>query len=216
MEESRFMYEIHPIKPINNLIPGRSIVTPCSMQLTKEEVLLCMKNANVWRRFGSKPMERVTIANLDQMHTPNGHLLNSTDTVQQAIKDAEHIVKLCVNPYNGDRFFITDTGEKDNAFTEKYISSTSIDDKNRFALINDVKGRRFPIEIIGEPAKTEIPDIKETAFKENTDSNKEDSDFLAGNGEESSATSYDVNSSPSKEQTKNKKSSNTIKTGKRK
>lgn len=69
MVTERFLYEIHPHRPIKNLIPGRSIIKPCSMKLTKEEVLTCMKSGPVFRAFPGKDLIRVTGSNLDQLHT---------------------------------------------------------------------------------------------------------------------------------------------------
>ncbi len=69
MITERFLYEIHPHRPIKNLIPGRAIIKPCSMKLTKEEVLTCMQSGPVFRAFPGKDLIRVTGSNLDQLHT---------------------------------------------------------------------------------------------------------------------------------------------------
>ncbi len=68
MDNERYLYEIRPIKPIKDLIPGKLIKKPCSMQLTKDEVLHCMKYGSVWRRFTGKDPLKVTGNNLDFMH----------------------------------------------------------------------------------------------------------------------------------------------------
>lgn len=66
----RFLYEIRPIKPINDLIPGKGIKAPCSMQLTKEEALHCMKYGSVYRNFSDSGMNpiRVTGSTIDRLH----------------------------------------------------------------------------------------------------------------------------------------------------
>lgn len=66
----RFLYEIRPIKPIKDLIPGKGIKAPCSMQLTKEEVLHCMKYGSVYRNFSDSGMNpiRVTGSTIDRLH----------------------------------------------------------------------------------------------------------------------------------------------------
>ena len=66
----RFLYEIRPIKPIKDLIPGKGIKAPCSMQLTKEEALHCMKYGSVYRNFSDSGMNpiRVTGSTIDRLH----------------------------------------------------------------------------------------------------------------------------------------------------
>ena len=69
----RFLYEIRPIKPIKDLIPGKGIKAPCSMQLTKEEALHCMKYGSVYRNFSDSGMNpiRVTGSTIDRLHNAN-------------------------------------------------------------------------------------------------------------------------------------------------
>ncbi len=65
----RFRYQVTPFKPINNLIPGKSLRIPFSSDLTKEEVFLCMNCGPVFRVMpGNKPAIRVTGSNIDQLH----------------------------------------------------------------------------------------------------------------------------------------------------
>ena len=65
----RFRYQVTPFKPINNLIPGKSLRRPFSSDLTKEEVFLCMKCGPVFRVMpDNKPAIRVTGSNIDQLH----------------------------------------------------------------------------------------------------------------------------------------------------
>ena len=66
----RFLYEIRPIKPIKDLIPGKGIKAPCSMQLNKEEALHCMKYGSVYRNFSDSGMNpiRVTGSTIDRLH----------------------------------------------------------------------------------------------------------------------------------------------------
>ena len=67
--EIRFLYSVFPKKPIKNLLPnGRPINSPKSLQLTKEQVLYCMKFGTVYRRFGEGREERTTTLNLDRLH----------------------------------------------------------------------------------------------------------------------------------------------------
>jgi len=67
----RFRYQVTPFQPINNLIPGKSLRRPFSSDLTKEEVLLCMKCGPVFRVVSGSTPIRVTGSNLDQLHREN-------------------------------------------------------------------------------------------------------------------------------------------------
>ena len=42
--ESRFRYQVTPYSPIKDLIPGQSLRRAFTSDLTKDEVLLCMKH----------------------------------------------------------------------------------------------------------------------------------------------------------------------------
>lgn len=65
----RFRYQVTPFSPINNLFPGKSVRVPFSADLTKEEVLLCMKKGPVYRIMpNGQPPVRITGSNLDQYH----------------------------------------------------------------------------------------------------------------------------------------------------
>lgn len=66
----RYKYSVTPFIPIKDLIPGKLIRKPFSTDLTKEEVLLCMKHGPVHRLFvGMKPI-KVTGSNIDFLHRP--------------------------------------------------------------------------------------------------------------------------------------------------
>ena len=66
--ESRFRYQVTPYSPIKDLIPGQSLRRPFTSDLTKEEVLLCMKHGPVSRLFPGKLPIKVTGSNLDSLH----------------------------------------------------------------------------------------------------------------------------------------------------
>lgn len=62
-----FSYQVNTIMPIIGLSCG-NLMVPSTAKLTKEDVLICLKKAPVFRRFGSSKLERVTISNLDRLH----------------------------------------------------------------------------------------------------------------------------------------------------
>lgn len=66
MNDTRYLYEVRPVRPI--VIAGKSIRRPCSIQLTKVEVLEYMKSAAIYRRFANSEPVKVTGENLDALH----------------------------------------------------------------------------------------------------------------------------------------------------
>ena len=69
MEDLRFLYSVNPKKVIKNLSGVSVIRTPKSLQLTKEDVIECLKYGSVHRRFANEnKIEKVTIDNVDRLH----------------------------------------------------------------------------------------------------------------------------------------------------
>ena len=64
----RYKYSVTPFSPIRDLIPGKSIRSPFSADLTKEEVFLCMKHGPVYRLFPGKDPIKVTGSNFESLH----------------------------------------------------------------------------------------------------------------------------------------------------
>lgn len=62
-----FPYQVNTIMPIMGLSCG-TLMVPATAKLTKEDVLICVKKAPVFRRFSSDKLERVTVSNLDRLH----------------------------------------------------------------------------------------------------------------------------------------------------
>lgn len=95
--DTRYLYEVRPVRPIN--IGGKYIRRPCSMQLTKSEVLEFMKSASVYRRFSNINMEpiRVTGECLDILHqatyNPNYKSIDTVSSVAVVIPTQYQEVK---------------------------------------------------------------------------------------------------------------------------
>ena len=86
-----FLYTVKPRKTIVGLSGSAKVVrTNKSLYLTKEDVLICLKNATVYRRFANEGInERVTIDNVDRVHREN-YIAESdwaTFCVQEKSKD---------------------------------------------------------------------------------------------------------------------------------
>lgn len=93
MIDERYLYEIHPHRPIKNLIPGRAIIKPCSMKLTKSEVLTCMQGGPVFRLFHGKTAIRVVGSNLDQLHVAKYEEYEKLANASNQTKNDENITR---------------------------------------------------------------------------------------------------------------------------
>ena len=69
MEETRYLYQITPKKPITGLSGVKCLTVPKSLSLTKEEVKLCFGKSSIYRRFANEmKIVRVVPSNLDRLH----------------------------------------------------------------------------------------------------------------------------------------------------
>ena len=65
----RYLYSVNPKKPIRTIKGVPILRTPKSLQLTKEDVLECLKYGSVYRRFANENrIERVTVNSVDRFH----------------------------------------------------------------------------------------------------------------------------------------------------
>lgn len=64
----KFKYEVHPRIPIRTLIPQKAVIRPTQLDLTKDEVKLCLQHGPVFRVFDRNTQVRATLYNLDELH----------------------------------------------------------------------------------------------------------------------------------------------------
>lgn len=191
-DNERYLYEIRPIKPIKDLIPDKQLMKACSMHLTKDEVLKCLSNATIWRKFPGRTPIKVTGENLDRLHKKN--FCDVTNMIPQADIDffRDNIEKVLFNPYNGEITLVDKSGPN-KEFTAKY--KDKLHTNSKFAFVDGVRGIRIPVETVGEPDKSTVQTIE-------SDNKK---DFLSENEEESSAPiDNSTNSSSNNKNRKNK------------
>lgn len=65
--EEVYPYQVNTRMPIVGLTIG-TLKVPTTAKLTKEDVLICMKKAPVFRRFSNGLKERVSTNNIDRLH----------------------------------------------------------------------------------------------------------------------------------------------------
>ena len=83
--EEVYSYQVNTRMPIMGLSIG-TLKVPTTAKLTKEDVLICVKKAPVFRRFAADDKERVGIGNIDRLHRAE-HL---TEKEYEALVDKEN------------------------------------------------------------------------------------------------------------------------------
>lgn len=84
--DSKFKYEVHPRIPIRNLIPQKAITRPTQLDLSKDEVKLCLKHGPVIRLFDRTTQVKVTLYNLDEVHVAKYNAPASKGNIDPAKK----------------------------------------------------------------------------------------------------------------------------------
>lgn len=189
MEKERFLYEIRPIRPIKNLIPDKEIMKACSIHLTKEEVLMCLPNAVVWRKFPNRSPIKVTRENLDKLHMKRFSDIGVISNIPAVdmIYLRENIKKIEVDASTKEFYFIDNSGSKNKEFTDKYKDKIHI--ASNYAFMDNIRGIRIPVEYINNNSSE--PDTNE-------DPHNPDNNFLLEKEEEFSAPTNNSFSKKSK------------------
>lgn len=77
-EDTTYLYEVRPKRPIKNLTNVPVVRTHKSLHLTKDDVKKCLPLASVWRRFANEGrLERVVPSNVDRLH--NDHFMTEEE-----------------------------------------------------------------------------------------------------------------------------------------
>src|SRR5574344_346869 len=123
MNDTRYLYEVRPVKPI--IISGKSLRVPCSVQLTKEEVLEYMKSATIYRRFAASEPIRVTGENIDVVHqqtyNPNYKSVISVPTISIPKVEVPVVSVVTQKPEKIDEDPIVPDHKEDEEDTEKKL-----------------------------------------------------------------------------------------------
>ena len=69
--EIRYAYQVNPKKPIRSLPEFGLLRTNKTLMMTKEQVKKALAGATVYRRFNHDTVEKVSLYNLDRLHSFN-------------------------------------------------------------------------------------------------------------------------------------------------
>lgn len=201
-DNTRYLYEIRPIGPIKDLIPNTTILKPCSMHLTKEEVLKCMERASVWRKYPTQPMVKVTKENVDVLHQKSASIISISMPDSDKKFFMRNIKKVLLDTNTSLPYFADNYGNVLDDFSEKYRQDIAI--MGDYAIINSIPTVKIPVEPLKKNTQNTVEVASSKSSTETYSSNKvEDKDFLSESEEESSAHTYNNNkNSSSKKGTK--------------
>lgn len=189
---NKYLYEIRPITPIKDLIPGRVIYKSCSMQLTIDEVKKCMTYGPVYRKFPGETPIRVTGENLDIMHQKVFSEKNTKHIISYKDLDAIEKIKIILDCITNEWYFAdVASGQKNDYFTDKYKDSTQLVNST-VAYISGFK-KEIPIETIHSNKNNQSPPVESIENTDTSDTNNDNKDFLSEKEEEFSARTYNKN-----------------------
>lgn len=151
--ESRYRYQVTPYSPIKDLIPGQSLRRPFTSDLTKDEVLLCMKHGPVSRLFPGKLPIKVTGSNIDNLHKKDFE----GDFVDVASIDTENDKKVEIEQPK-----VTEES-KTEVPTEVNSAENSVEETN--VVTNDEEVSEEPVEV---ESVVEEPQVVEETIEEST------------------------------------------------
>ena len=84
--EEKYSYEVHPRIPIKDVIPGKGIFRPTILDLTKDEVVKCLKCGPVFRNFARGNQVQVTLYNIDELHVAHYVATSKTKVIDPSKK----------------------------------------------------------------------------------------------------------------------------------
>ena len=135
-----FNYQVNTIMPITGLSVG-NLMVPSTAKLTKDDVLICVKKAPVFRRFSASKLERVTASNLDRLHN------------EEYMTEAEY------------EEFLDKQGDNRGKVAKAPVEETKVVEE---PVVEEVEA---PVEEIKEeePVVTEEPAVEETPVEAETE-----------------------------------------------
>ena len=188
----KYLYEVHPLRPVLTPVEGRFTRRPFSAEFTVEEVKGLMTNARVYRRFPDK-MEIVPVTgeNLEELHRPK------FDTIEKV-----EIAKM-----DGGK---EEVGKEPKAVVLEKEPAAVVEDPNHKpqpAVVEETKK-----EVSAEQASTS-EEVEEVVVEENVNKEIQPSEEVLGGEVENKEIEADSveedTQEPEKEASENK-SSNTV------
>ena len=89
----KYLYEVHPVRPVISPNIGRRTRRPFSAEFTAEEVKALMPNARMYRRFPDHDIVPVTGATLMELHRPRFDMENienhNDDEVEKVVESTK-------------------------------------------------------------------------------------------------------------------------------
>ena len=144
---TKYTYEVRPKVPMRNFIPGRMINRPTVLQLDKEEVKSAIKFGPVYRRFDTTHVERVTLANLDELHRPSyinvapNNIIKVEEKEEVTLTNLDELNKssyINVAPNNIIEASIEETSSEDSIVDNGSIEEVADDDSANNASVEEV------------------------------------------------------------------------------
>lgn len=156
----RFLYEIHPVRPFTTK-DGKLIKKACSILLTKEEVKEYIKLCPIYRKVSgaTNKMVRVTLANLDDLHTPTGTAVVNTPVVEEK---KEEVISAPVEPEKIEAPVTEPAKEESTPVEEAPVESEKVEESTEV--------EATPVEEDQNTEVESVEEVSEDATEETTES----------------------------------------------
>ena len=179
----RFLYEIHPVRPFTTK-DGKLIKKACSILLTKEEVKEYIKLCPIYRKVSgaTNKMVRVTLANLDDLHTPTGKAVVNTPVVEEK---KEEVVSV---PVESEKI------EESTKVKDTPVEKASVEpEKVEAPAAEPVKEEFIPVEEapIASEKVEESTEVESTSVEEDQNTEEESIDEVSEDTDEETTESVD-------------------------
>ena len=121
----KYSYEVHPKIPIKNVIPKEAIYRIKVLDLTKDQVLECLKCGNVYRIFDRDTLIQVTIYNIDTLHVNTYNAPEKVYIDPSKKTDVVEVIDLSTTEYISESIRESNTIDSLSESTTEYISGST-------------------------------------------------------------------------------------------
>jgi hypothetical protein len=171
--EDKYSYEVHPRIPIKNVIPGKGIFRPTVLDLTKDEVVKCLKCGPVFRNFARGNQVQVTLYNIDELHVahyvaPSKNKVidpsKKTDVAGIIVPKKEFVPHI-IAPAKKEESEAIDEEKVDEKVTNEVVEESVIEEEKVEEPVVEAPVEEA-VEVVEEPEASEEEQVEEVTDEE--------------------------------------------------
>lgn len=171
--EDKYSYEVHPRIPIKNVIPGKGIFRPTVLDLTKDEVVKCLKCGPVFRNFARGNQVQVTLYNIDELHVAHYVAPSKTKAIDPSKKTdvagiivpKKEFVPHIIAPAKKEESEATDEEKVDEKVTDEAVEESVVEEEKVEEPVVEAPVEEA-VEVVEEPEASEEEKVEEVTDEE--------------------------------------------------